>query len=634
MYQDPVTESLIQNVCDRLAANKRVRRKLPAKGRIHIDRQLPFLCAYRRPKDGEDKGTEKLVTGQASYVVGSGEARHRKGLSSLIERVIGTLSPKFGAFLLVELWASPENRSATQEDGRVEPPGFRILVHPGDAQRLDTTIERLKKALGKVKASTRVEVDYRTRLSSPGLPPLLPIPEASARHCSVIGIEVNPVFRDPESGNPFPLVLRTMRRSITRALQQSFFEFARSCTTHRPRRYQTLGRRAVVKAVFEVDRRLAEVANTFDFLLQVTPVNFQAAWSEFKRWHFERAPVFTYRPLPIDPDLMKRKLYNTPIERVEDPTLATLFQEKRRELDRQLTMLTECNTPHFFYGSMQLFGRIDDGLLHLAREILAKYPPRTRESGKNGCLTAGEIAEHAKVEIESYRQAYPGFSATVEVRNDISSGLMVSFGTLLIGHGTRLPAFRREAILHHEIGTHLLTYFNGRAQPFQLLCLGLADYQELQEGLAVLAEYLGGVLSATRLRILAARLLAAESLIQGATFVETFRVLNRTYGFERSAAFGITMRIHRGGGLTKDGVYLRGLVSLVDYLKDGGEVEPLLIGKISADHIPVIEELRLRKVLSSAPVVPRYMQTERGKERLARIRAKADIFELVERRKR
>jgi hypothetical protein len=92
------------------------------------------------------------------------------------------------------------------------------------------------------------------------------------------------------------------------------------------------------------------------------------------------------------------------------------------------------------------------------------------------------------------------------------------------------------------------------------------------------------------------------------------------------------MRIYRGGGLTKDGVYLRGLVSVLQYLKDGGAVEPLYIGKISADHIPVVQELRLRRVLVPAPVVPRYMQTERGKGRLARVRETADVFTLVERR--
>ena len=638
MDPDTVNEALVQSVCARLAENKRVRRQLPAKGRIHIDRQLPFLCVYRHPMGRDDAGTEKLVTGQASYLTASGRKKHQKEVTLLVENVMRTLSPEFGAFLLAEVWAAPEDRAAPQADGRAGKPGFRILVHPREAERLANTIDRLKKALARVKVSARikgaasVEVRHAPRVSPPGMAPLVPPSEARAHGCSLIGIEVDPVFRDPASGDLFPLVLQTMRRTVTRALQQAFFEFTRSCTTHRPRHYQTLGRRAVVKAVFEVDRKLAEVANTFDFLLQVTPVNFKSAWSKFKRRRFERVPTFYYRPLPVDPDLMKRKLYDTPIERVEDPTLAALFQEKRRELDRQLTMLTERNTPHFFHGSMQLFGTIDEELLRLAREILNEYHPRTRVSAKNGYLTAEAIAEHARVEIESYREVYDGFSANVQVRDDISSGLMVSFGTLLIGQGTRLPAFRLEAILHHEIGTHLLTYFNGRAQPLRLLSMGLADYQELQEGLAVLAEYLGGVLSPTRLRILAARLLAAESLIQGADFVETFRALNRTYGFERSAAFGITMRIYRGGGLTKDGVYLRGLVSVLEYLKDGGDVEPLFIGKISADHIPVVEELRLRRVLSPAQVVPRYMRTERGKKRLARVRETADVFALVERR--
>jgi uncharacterized protein (TIGR02421 family) len=295
-------------------------------------------------------------------------------------------------------------------------------------------------------------------------------------------------------------------------------------------------------------------------------------------------------------------------------------------------MLADRNTPGFFHGSMQLFGKFEEGLLRLATDILDRFTPRTRESGKNSVLTAEAIAKHARAEIEFYRKEYADFSATVQVRADISSGLMVSFDTLLIGQGTRLPAYRREAILHHEIGTHMLTYFNGRAQPFHLLSLGLADYQELQEGLAVLAEYLGGVLSPTRLRVLAARVMAAESLIQGASFVETFRVLSRTYGFETSSAFGITMRVYRGGGLTKDGIYLRGLVALLDYLKNGGDLEPLLIGKISADHVPVVQELRRRRVLSPPRVLPRYMKTERGKKRLAQVRETADVFALVERR--
>ncbi len=76
----------------------------------------------------------------------------------------------------------------------------------------------------------------------------------------------------------------------------------------------------------------------------------------------------------------------------------------------------------------------------------------------------------------------------------------------------------------------------------------------------MLAEYLVGGLSRPRLRLLAARVLATRHMIDGATFVDTFRELDGLYGFDRRTAFTIAMRIYRGGGLTKDAVYLRGLV--------------------------------------------------------------------------
>lgn len=83
------------------------------------------------------------------------------------------------------------------------------------------------------------------------------------------------------------------------------------------------------------------------------------------------------------------------------------------------------------------------------------------------------------------------------------AGLMVSGNQLLIGGRTRIPR-RRACLAQHEIGTHLITRYNGHHQPFRQLEVGLAGYDGLQEGLAVLAEYLVGGLSRLRIRILAA----------------------------------------------------------------------------------------------------------------------------------
>jgi uncharacterized protein (TIGR02421 family) len=222
----------------------------------------------------------------------------------------------------------------------------------------------------------------------------------------------------------------------------------------------------------------------------------------------------------------------------------------------------------------------------------------------------------------------------VHVRRDIVTGLMVSRGSLLISAHARFPASRVEPLLQHEIGTHVLTYHNGRTQPFRQLYSGLAGYEALQEGLAVLAEHLVGGLSRPRLRLLAARVVAAGLLTDGASFVDTFRELNGRYGFERRTAFTITMRIYRGGGLTKDAVYLGGLRQILDYLGKGGTLLPLFIGKIAADHVPIINELQWRKVLRNPALTPRYMDRPDAQSRLEELSKGVTVINLIDRRQR
>ncbi len=441
----------------------------------------------------------------------------------------------------------------------------------------------------------------------------------------------NPSIKTQATGDIYPLVLRTLHHRLARALKQTVFEFAHNQTSHRPPHYQALGRRAVVKAVWDVDSKLAEISNSFDFLLQVTPVNTDSAWTRFKQSHCERIPVLYYRPLPVAPELLKRQLYQIPIEGVEDPTLASLFREKRMELDRQLTMLLDRGNPAFLYGSIQLFGGVGAELLELAKNILHKLPPHSRNGSGGTFLNAYEFAERARSEIDYYRRTYLQLSSTVQVRDD-TVGLMVSRGNLLIGKQTNISLSRVDALLQHEVGTHIVTYVNGRAQPFRQLYCGLPGYEALQEGLAVLAEYLVGGLIPSRMRLLAGRVVAAHCLITGASFVETFRELHDRYGFNQRTAFTTTIRIYRGGGFVKDAVYLRGLVKLLKYLERGGELEPLFVGKIATEHIPIISELQYRHVLPPVPLRPRYMEHPHIVETLSQLKNGLTPLNLVERR--
>jgi len=630
-----ITDRFIRTVCARLSANKRVRRNLPVWGRLHIDRQLPFLVVYRRPTDRSDPGTERLAASEASHLITSGQRSLQAGLAKLVQAVVETLGEPFGAFLLVELWSGRSPDAAAADDDPGGPgPGFRIFAPRGS--RPEALIDTFQEALGRIRIGRRsatVDVERTSRWGPKGMSPIVRVTSADEAGCCVLGLEVNPFYQSHTGKAVYPLVLRELRRRLTRALRRGFYDFAHSYTTHQPLHYHMLGRRALVKAVWEVDRRLAEVSDSFDYLLQVTPTNAESAWRTFQRSRFERAPLFRYRPLPIDPVVCKRRLYEAPVERIEDPTLLRLFRQKQDELDRRVTMLQDINTPRFVHSSIQLFGDVDDGLGDLAGQLLERIPSRTRDDSRGGHLDAPTFARRAEEEVEYYRQRWPEVQATVQLRPDMGTGLLVSHGSLLINAHARIPAARVEALIQHEIGTHMVTYYNGRAQPFRQLYSGLAGYEALQEGLAVVAEYLVGGLSRPRLRLLAARVLAIRHMIDGASFVDVFRELDRLHDFDRRTAFVTTMRIYRGGGLTKDAVYLRGLCQLLEYLGRGGQLEPLLVGKIAAEHVPIIRELQWRRVLREPPLRPRYLEHPAAVARLGRLREGITVLDLIKGRR-
>ena len=627
---DTVPERLIGVVRKRLSEGKRVRRTLPVWGRLAIDRPLPFLCVYRRPKKNEDNATFRLVTSEASYLTCSANRRQQAGASRLARVVAKTMAGQFGSFLILELWAGVP---APVQDG-ISPgplrPEFRIFTPKENSHA--TLTDSFEEALRRVKVNrqrARVEKVESARRWPHGLPPIIDADEAGRIGCLYYGLEVSPIYIDSATGETYPRVLRDLRRRLSVALRRIFFDFARTSTTAHPAHFHTLGRRAVVKAVWEVDEMLARASEAYEFLLQLTPVNGEQAWRQFERSRFERMPAFHYRPLPIEPVVLKRKLYRAPVERIEDPALGLVFRQKLDELDRQITMLQDRNTTRFLHESIQLYGGVEDDLQALALAILEQVRPRSREKVSKAVVDATAFARRAREEIEFLRSQRPDVSARVEIRPDVT-GLLVSRGNLLVSAHSRIPVSRVEALVQHEVGTHVLTYHNGRAQKLRLLYTGLAGYDSLQEGLAVLSEYLVGGLSRPRLRLLAGRVAAARCLLDGASFIETFRELRDTHGFANRTAYTVTLRTHRGGGLTKDAVYLRGLQQILDYIGDGGNVEPLFTGKIAVQHIPIIRELRWRGVLVPPPLAPRYMNQPESLVRLDRLRRGASVIDLLE----
>ncbi|MCM2373653.1 flavohemoglobin expression-modulating QEGLA motif protein [Aporhodopirellula aestuarii] len=636
-------EAIAEAACDRLAKNKRVRRNLPGGGRLRIDRQLPFLCLHRGNE--EDAVTRELITSEAAYLFASDSVKHHEGLSHLCSEISAAMQEHFGTFLLIEVWAKDlsAQRSSSAE--------FQIACIDGDA--IPSTINAFEEALKAIRVDGRPPQVNRLVADVAelrGLPSLASVcPENGSGACCTLGLIVNPFYRDRVTGAVYPVALQVLRSQLAIAFRKTVAEFTGNPKGKHKAHYDTLGPSSMVKAARLIDQQLCEVSGSFDFLLQVTPTNADEARMEFAASSSKELPSLRYRHLPYHPNILKRRLFDIEIERVEDPTLAHLFWEKQDEIDRQLTSLRDLHAPelalhelpkqsHFLTSSLQLYGTAEDSLVELAEQILerfAKAPPASqdsasqRSSGKKKCVDSEELASAAREEIDRYHTRMNEFTASVELSDTIASGIMVSHDRLLISREVSIPRRRLAPLLHHEVGTHLLTYFNGRCQPFRQLYAGLAGYEELQEGLAVLAEYLVGGLTRMRIRTLAARVMAVHWMVNGKSFASVVNRLQRHHRFSRRQSFTTTLRVFRGGGLTKDIIYLRGLRDLLDYLAKGHDIEPLYVGKIGLQHVPYIQELRRRGIITPPRILPRFLDDESARDRLEACRGKS-VLDLME----
>jgi len=261
-----------------------------------------------------------------------------------------------------------------------------------------------------------------------------------------------------------------------------------------------------------------------------------------------------------------------------------------------------------------------------AETILTQFPQAdSRKEMKR--LDCYEFAERAQAEIDYYQTQFPDTKLFLEIRKDVA-GIMVSKNKLLISDRFSLDESRSDALIQHEIATHLLTYCNGKRQPLQQMYAGFSGYDQLQEGLAVLSEYLVDGLTVNRMRTLAGRVVAAKSMVNDAGFIATFNLLRLTYYFTEYSAYYITMRVYRGGGLVKDAVYLAGLMNVMDYLRNGGNLETLYTGKFNINHVELIEELLHRGVLKKA-ILPRFLERSSVEERLQKLRKGIEITEFL-----
>jgi uncharacterized protein (TIGR02421 family) len=353
-----------------------------------------------------------------------------------------------------------------------------------------------------------------------------------------------------------------------------------------------------LRALKEIDESIDQLVKEIELLSYVNPINIAEAKERFFRSKYLTDPEFLYPQMDFDKFRLHRELFTQPLELIEDQEIRQLYED----IIYTYSALIQCietigSGRKFYYNCLHCFGTPTETDVENAKFIL-HFEDENRDQERF-------VARYSSRETEPFFQDYSkqyDFKYQFRHSNKISASAMVlnNTRTLVLNENYLFSEHELNVLKNHEIGVHMVTTMNGLEHPLKIFSHGFPNYEETQEGLAVFSEYMSNNLTVTRLKELAYRVIAVDSLAKGYDFSKTFRLLHNQFDLDREQAFYISLRVHRGGGFTKDYLYLTGLKKIYDRYREGKDLDPLLTGKVSLEYIDEIKSLT-DKGLAAAP---------------------------------
>ena len=415
----------------------------------------------------------------------------------------------------------------------------------------------------------------------------------SQRHPEVVdlALEVSKVYCNEEDGTLYPAVIDSLAAGLKEALSQHASAFAERHTSVPNGTASRILHKGAEPELQRVDQAIHQAMRGFELLEYVNPINLAAERRTFFASRFQKSPEFRYRPIPFDPRSLKRQLQRIPVEKLSDPDIRALYEATITGYADKVDLIADLGTPRFLYGSLRYFGGPTEKDIRNALYLMQLPPVEVEEMAT---LTAQEAAEAFRQGLDDY-----GFTAKVVVSPRMVADAMVlgQQRKVMVKKGTRFGSKALTRLVHHEIGVHMVTSENAAIQPLRLPTMGTPVNTMTQEGLAVLSEYLSGTITLDRLRELGLRVLACDAMVRGEKFPDTFSMLVDEYGMDVDQAFFLCARAYRGGGFTKDHLYLRGFRKVLRMWRRGEDLSPLLIGKCSLEWEEVLREMIERELL-------------------------------------
>ncbi|HYX10021.1 MAG TPA: flavohemoglobin expression-modulating QEGLA motif protein [Bacteroidales bacterium] len=412
----------------------------------------------------------------------------------------------------------------------------------------------------------------------------------------VLATEIKKIYCNETTGEIFPEVINELREEIKKALLLTSYIFARTFTNLNPPDKSSFLPADPGKLLYKIDKELYSLVRSFELLNYVNPLNLEQERKKFFSSRLKYVPSFKYRQLSIDPFELKRKLYSIQVERIEDVSIQNMYKDTISAYANKIDILSNLGSHKFLYNSLRYYGEPREADLKDAGFLI--HCPEI-ESHSDKLLDVDDARRFFEKEIREY-----GFSFRTEISSKIASKALVinHRRTAILKRGATFSKTDLLGLVNHEIGLHAVSTMNSLEQPIKLFNIGLPLNDLTQEGLAILSEYLSGNLSLKRLKVLSYRVVAIQLMLKGYDFRSLFEYLTDEYKIDAESAFYITARTFRGGGFTKDYLYLQGFKKVLKLYKQNQNLENLLIGKTSLEYLSTINEMIDRGFLKS----PRY----------------------------
>jgi uncharacterized protein (TIGR02421 family) len=357
----------------------------------------------------------------------------------------------------------------------------------------------------------------------------------------------------------------------------------------------------ISQELIEFDSEFYNITKTINILNAVNPTNFDQQKRTFFDSHFSIEPEFTYEGSKLDVFATKRRLLNLPLEKVVDEDLTNIYSDTIDSYLDKVDQFNSIGTHDFIYDSLRYFGEPTQKDIGNAKFIL--HLPGNLNEENEEILAFEEIKNILIQFAENNNLPY-----NLRIEENMIANALVSGNTIKLNKNAKLSVSDTNALAHHEMGVHLVTTLNARQQPLRILEIGNPLNTMTQEGLAILSEYLSDNLTIKRLKILALRVVAVQSMIKEKSFRKSFSLLKEEYGASNDIAFSVCSRIYRGGGFVKDYLYMQGFHRMLNAYENEPNFNLLFAGKTSVDYLPQISRLIDRGILHKPQYVSNIFQ--------------------------